>query len=49
MAKRRQLTAAEIAAQNEAMEQAEIQQAFEQGTNTLRDLISPSAIEIQAD
>ncbi len=42
-------TAAEIAAQNEAMEAAEIQRAFEQGTNTLRDLISPSAIEIHSD
>lgn len=49
MAKKRQLTAAEIAAQNEAMEAAEIQRAFEQGTNTLRDLISPSAIEIHSD
>ena len=49
MAKKRQLTAAEIAAQNEAMEAAEIQHAFEQGTNTLRDLISPSAIEIHSD
>ena len=47
--KQRQLTAAEIAAQNEAMEAAEIQRAFEQGTNTLRDLISPSAIEIHSD
>ena len=47
--KKQQLTAAEIAAQNEAMEAAEIQKAFEQGTNTLRDLISPSAIEIHSD
>ncbi len=47
--KKGQLTAAEIAAQNEAMEAAEIQRAFEQGTNTLRDLISPSAIEIHSD
>lgn len=46
---RRKMTPAEIAAQAEAMEAAEIQQAFEQGTNTLRDLISPSAIEIHAD
>ena len=45
----RKPTAAEIAAQAEAMEAAEIQRAFEQGTNTLRDLISPSAIEIHAD
>ena len=49
MAKKKQLTAAELAAQKEAMEAAEIQQAFEQGTNTLRDLISPSAIEIHSD
>lgn len=49
MAKKRELTPAEIAAQAEAMEAAEIQHAFEQGTNTLRDLISPSAIEIHAD
>ncbi|MBO7717973.1 DUF87 domain-containing protein [Candidatus Saccharibacteria bacterium] len=49
MAKKKQLTAAEIAAQNEAMEAARIQHAFEQGTNTLRDLISPSAIEIHSD
>ena len=48
MAKKK-LTAAEIAAQSEAMEAAEIQHAFEQGTNTLRDLISPSAIEIHSD
>ena len=49
MAKKRQLTPQELAAQKEAMEAAEIQQAFEQGTNTLRDLISPSAIEIHSD
>ncbi len=49
MGKKRQLTPAEIAAQAEAMEAAEIQQAFEQGTNTLRDLISPAAIEIHSD
>ena len=47
--KNKKLTAAEIAAQAEAMELAEIQRAFEQGTNTLRDLISPSAIEIHSD
>ncbi|MBO7657087.1 DUF87 domain-containing protein [Candidatus Saccharibacteria bacterium] len=49
MAKKKKLTAVEIAAQAEAMEMAEIQKAFEQGTNTLRDLISPSAIEIHSD
>ena len=47
--KKKKLTAAEIAQQAEAMEMAEIQKAFEQGTNTLRDLISPSAIEIHSD
>ncbi|MBR3269975.1 DUF87 domain-containing protein [Candidatus Saccharibacteria bacterium] len=47
--KKKKLTAVEIAAQAEAMEMAEIQKAFEQGTNTLRDLISPSAIEIHSD
>ncbi len=46
---RRMMSPAEIAAQAEAMEAQEIQRAFEQGTNTLRDLISPSAIEIHAD
>lgn len=49
MGKKKQLTAAEIAAQNEALEAARVQRAFEQGTNTLRDLISPSAIEIHSD
>ena len=49
MAKKRQPTQAELAAQAEAMEAARIQQVFEQGTNTLRDLISPSAIEIHSD
>ena len=47
--KNKQLTAAEIAAQAQAMEEAEIQQAFEQGITTLRDLISPSSIEIHSD
>ena len=47
--KKKQLTPAEIAAQAEAAEAAEIQKIFEQGTNTLRDLISPSAIEIHSD
>ena len=46
---KRMMSPAEIAAQAEVMEAQEIQRAFEQGTNTLRDLISPSAIEIHAD
>ena len=49
MSRKKKLTQEEIMAQAEAMEAARIQQAFEQGTNTLRDLISPSAIEIHAD
>lgn len=49
MSRKKKLTPAEIAAQQEALEAAEIQRAFEQGTNTLRDLISPSAIEIHSD
>ncbi len=47
--KNTQLTAAQIAAQAQAMEEAEIQRAFEQGITTLRDLISPSSIEIHSD
>ena len=46
--KKQQLTAAEIAAQSQAMEEAEIQRAFEQGITTLRDFISPSSIEIHS-
>jgi len=45
---KRKLTAAEIALQSQAAEDAEIQQAFEQGITTLRDLISPSSIEIHS-
>ena len=45
----KKLTAAEIAAKKQSMEEAEIQRAFEQGITTLRDLISPSSIEIQSD
>ena len=41
-------SAAEIAARSQAAEAAEIQQAFEQGVTTLRDLISPSSIEIHS-
>lgn len=47
MAKKK-LTAAELAAQAQTMEDAEIQRAFEQGITTLRDLISPSSIEIHS-
>ena len=43
-----QLTAAQIAAEAQAREEAEVQAAFEQGITTLRDLISPSSIEIHS-
>ena len=46
--KNKQPTAAEIAAQAQAIEEAEIQHAFEQGITTLRDLISPASIEIHS-
>ena len=49
MAKKKKLTAAELAAQAQSMEDAEIQRAFEQGITTLRDLISPSSIEIHSN
>ena len=48
MGKKKKLTAAELAAQAQTMEDAEIQRAFEQGITTLRDLISPSSIEIHS-
>ena len=48
MARKKQPTQAELAAQAHAAEEAKIQRAFEQGTNTLRDLISPSSIEIHS-
>lgn len=43
-----QISAAEIAAQSQAAEEAEVQRAFEQGITTLRDLISPSSLEIHS-
>jgi len=45
----KKLTAAEIAAIAEHQREEEIQQTFETGVTTLRDLISPSSIEIQSD
>lgn len=43
-----QISAAEIAAQSQAAEEAEVQRAFEQGITTLRDLISPSSLKIHS-
>jgi len=45
----KKLTAAEIAAIAEKQRTDEIQHTFEAGVTTLRDLISPSSIEIQSD
>ncbi|MCL1839686.1 DUF87 domain-containing protein [Candidatus Saccharibacteria bacterium] len=42
------LTAAEIATQAQLQEDEQIQKAFETGITTLRDLISPSSIEIHS-
>ncbi|MBQ6147381.1 DUF87 domain-containing protein [Candidatus Saccharibacteria bacterium] len=47
--KTQQLSAAQIASQTQISEDLEIQRAFEQGITTLRDLISPSSIEIHSD
>ena len=44
----KQPTAAEIAVQAQMQEDAQIQKAFETGITTLRDLISPSSIEIHS-
>ena len=50
MSKKKQpLSAADIAAQSQLQEEVEIQRAFETGITTLRDLISPSSIEIHSD
>lgn len=45
---RKQMTANDIAAEQRAREQAEVEQAFLKGVTTLRDLIAPSSIEIHA-
>jgi type IV secretory pathway VirB4 component len=47
MAKKR-LDAVDIASQQIAREQAEVEQAFQKGITTLRDLIAPSSIEINS-
>jgi len=44
----RKQTAADIAADQRAREQTEIEQAFLKGMTTLRDLIAPSSLEISA-
>ena len=49
MPRKNKLSAAQIGAAQQYSEDQQIQQAFEQGITTLRDLISPSSIEINAD
>ncbi|MDB5179829.1 MAG: Type secretory pathway VirB4 component-like protein [Candidatus Saccharibacteria bacterium] len=44
----KQQTAVDVAAQQRAREQAEVEQAFLKGVSTLRDLIAPSSIEIHS-
>jgi len=44
----KQKTAVDIAAEQRAREQAEVEQAFLKGVSTLRDLIAPSSIEIHS-
>jgi len=48
MARKKQLDPIDIAAQQRAREQAEVEQAFLTGINTLRDLIAPSSLEIHS-
>jgi len=45
---RKKLGVADIAAQQRAREQAEVEQAFLKGVTTLRDLIAPSSLEIHS-
>lgn len=49
MFKKKQLTPADLAMQAQTSEDMEVLHAFEQGITTLRDLISPSSIEINSD
>ncbi len=44
----KKLSAIDVAAQQRAKEQAEVEQAFLKGVSTLRDLIAPSSIEIHS-
>lgn len=45
---KKQLSAVDVAAQQRAREQTEVEQAFLKGVSTLRDLIAPSSIEIHS-
>lgn len=48
MARNKKVDATTLAAQKRAQEQAAVEEAFLKGVNTLRDLISPSSLEIQS-
>lgn len=48
MARKKKLDAVDIAAEQRAREQAEVEQAFLKGVTTLRDLIAPSSLEIHS-
>jgi len=48
VARKKQLDPIDIAAQQRAKEQAEVEQAFLKGITTLRDLIAPSSLEIHS-
>lgn len=48
MAKKKNLNPVDIAAEQRAREQAEVEQAFLKGMTTLRDLIAPSSLEIHS-
>ena len=48
MAKKKKLDPIDIAAEQRAREQVEVEQAFLKGMTTLRDLIAPSSIEIHS-
>jgi type IV secretory pathway VirB4 component len=48
MARQKKLDPIDIAAEQRAREQAEVEQAFLTGINTLRDLIAPSSLEIHS-
>ncbi|MGV9002145.1 MAG: VirB4-like conjugal transfer ATPase, CD1110 family [Candidatus Saccharimonadaceae bacterium] len=45
---KKQKSAVDVAAEQQAREQAEVEQAFLKGVSTLRDLIAPSSIEIHS-
>jgi type IV secretory pathway VirB4 component len=48
MARKKKLDVADIAAEQRAREQTEVEQAFLKGVTTLRDLIAPSSLEIHS-